>query len=137
MLRSTGHLKAIGPIRTAPYPGFPTDAQAILMAALLRGRGATVFVENIFENRYRHVDELRRMGADISVADRVAVVTGVERTHGASVQATDLRGGAALLVAGLAAEGTTHIGEIRHIRRGYEDPVRDLKALGADIRLEE
>lgn len=137
VLRSTGHLKAIGPIRTAPYPGFPTDAQAILMAALLRGRGATVFVENIFENRYRHVDELRRMGADISVADRVAVVTGVERTHGASVQATDLRGGAALLVAGLAAEGTTHIGEIRHIRRGYEDPVRDLKALGADIRLEE
>lgn len=136
-LHSGGDLQAIEAVRTAPYPGFPTDAQAILMAALLRSRGATVFVENIFENRYRHVDELCRMGADISVADRVAVVTGVPKLYGASVRATDLRGGAALLVAGLAAEGTTCIGDIRHIRRGYEDPVRDLRALGADIRLEE
>ncbi len=132
-LRSGGALRSIGTVRTAPYPGFPTDAQAILMAALLRSRGATVFVENIFENRYRHVDELCRMGADVHVADRVAVVTGVERLSGAAVRCTDLRGGAALLVAGLAAQGTTRIGEVHHIRRGYEDPVRDLRALGADI----
>ena len=136
-LRSSGRLRAIGPVRTAPYPGFPTDAQAVLMAALLRSRGATVFVENIFDSRYRHVDELRRMGADISAAGRVAVVTGVERLLGASVRSTDLRGGAALLVAGLSAEGDTCIGDIHHIRRGYEDPVRDLGKLGADIRLEQ
>jgi len=103
------------------------------MAALSRSCGTTVFVENIFENRYRHVDELRRMGAEISVAGRVAVVAGVKRLSGAAVQATDLRGGAALLVAGLAAEGTTRIGGIQHIQRGYEDPVRDLAQLGAKI----
>lgn len=137
VLESSGRLGAIPTVRTAPYPGFPTDAQAVLMAALLRSRGATVFVENIFENRYRHVDELRRMGADIAVADRVAVVTGVERLQGASVRATDLRGGAALLVAGLAAQGETRVGDIHHIRRGYQDPVGDLAALGADIRLAE
>ena len=134
VLRSDGRLRSIGTVRTAPYPGFPTDAQAILMAALLRSKGATVFVENIFENRYRHVDELCRMGADISVADRVAVVSGVKELYGARVRCTDLRGGAALLVAGLAAQGETQIGDVFHIRRGYEDPVRDLSALGADIR---
>ena len=136
VLRSSGKLRSIGTVRTAPYPGFPTDAQAILMAALLRSKGATVFVENIFENRYRHVDELCRMGADIRVADRVAVVTGVKELYGAQVRCTDLRGGAALLVAGLAARGETRIGDVFHIRRGYEDPVRDLGVLGADIREE-
>ncbi|MDE6879907.1 MAG: UDP-N-acetylglucosamine 1-carboxyvinyltransferase, partial [Oscillospiraceae bacterium] len=137
VLRSNGRLRAISPVRTAPYPGFPTDAQAVLMAALLRSQGTTVFVENIFENRYRHVDELRRMGADISVADRVAVVTGTKALYGASVRCTDLRGGAALLVAGVSAGGETRIGDIQHIQRGYEDPVRDLTTLGASIRLEE
>ena len=135
-LRSAGHLRSIGTVRTAPYPGFPTDAQAILMAALLRARGATVFVENIFENRYRHVDELCRMGADISVADRVAVVTGVPELCGAQVRCTDLRGGAARRVGGLAARGETRIGDVFHIQRGYEDPVRDLRALGAEVRWE-
>lgn len=135
VLQSTGELKGISTVRTAPYPGFPTDAQAILMAALLRSAGTTVFVENIFENRYRHVDELRRMGAQISVAGRTAVVTGTERIFGARLRCTDLRGGAALMVAALAAEGESTIGEIRHVRRGYEDPVRDLGALGAEIRL--
>ena len=106
------------------------------MAALLRSQGTTVFVETIFESRYRHVDELRRMGAEISVADRVAVVTGVPRLSGANVQCTDLRGGAALCVAGLAAEGVTKVGGVRHILRGYEDPVRDLAALGAKIEWE-
>ena len=125
-------LRAVRPVRTAPYPGFPTDAQAVLMAALLRSRGATVFEENIFENRYRHVDELTRMGAEIRVSGRVAVVTGVETLHGAPVRCTDLRGGAALCVAALAAEGETRVSETGHIDRGYEDIVRDLRALGAD-----
>ena len=128
-----GRPKAVRPVRTAPYPGFPTDAQAVLMAALLRSRGTTVFEENIFENRYRHVDELTRMGADIRVAGRVAVVTGTETLHGAAVRCTDLRGGAALCVAALAAEGKTHISETDHIDRGYQDIVGDLRALGADI----
>ena len=128
-----GRPKAVRPVRTAPYPGFPTDAQAVLMAALLRSRGTTVFEENIFENRYRHVDELTRMGADIRVAGRVAVVTGTQTLHGAAVRCTDLRGGAALCVAALAAEGKTHISETDHIDRGYQDIVSDLRALGADI----
>ena len=128
-----GRLRAIRPVRTAPYPGFPTDAQAVLMAALLRSRGATVFEENIFENRYRHVDELARMGAGIRVSGRVAVVTGVETLHGAPVRCTDLRGGAALCVAALGAEGETAVGGISHIDRGYEDIARDLRALGAEI----
>ena len=129
----TGRLKAVRPVRTAPYPGFPTDAQAILMAALLRSRGATVFEENVFENRYRHVDELTRMGAEIRVAGRVAVVTGVEKLRGAAVRCTDLRGGAALCVAALAAEGETRVMEIQHIDRGYQDLAGDLRALGAEI----
>lgn len=131
-------LRAVGPVQTAPYPGFPTDAQAVLMAALLRSRGAMVFEENIFENRYRHVDELIRMGASIRVSGRVAVVTGVERLHSAPVRCTDLRGGAALCVAALAAEGETRVSQICHIDRGYEDLARDLRALGADaVRVEE
>ena len=132
-LESEGRLKAVSPIRTAPYPGFPTDAQPVVMAALLGSAGSTVFVENIFENRYRHVDELRRMGADIHVAGRVAVVTGTERLSGAPVRATDLRGGAALLTAALAARGESRIGGVEHILRGYDDPVGILARLGADI----
>ena len=128
-----GRPKAVRPVRTAPYPGFPTDAQAVLMAALLRSRGTTVFEENIFENRYRHVDELTRMGADIRVAGRVAVVTGTETLHGTNLRCTDLRGGAALCVAALAAESQPHVSEIGHIDRGYQDIVGDLRALGADI----
>ena len=126
-------LKAVRPVRTAPYPGFPTDAQAILMAALLKSRGATVFEENLFASRYRHVDELARMGADIRVSGRVAVVTGTEALHGAPVRCTDLRGGAALCVAALAAEGETSVWEIGHIDRGYADIAGDLRRLGADI----
>lgn len=133
-LRRAGALSAVRPIRTAVYPGFPTDAQALLMAALLRSRGATVFVENIFENRYRHVDELIRMGADIRVEGRVAVVYGVERLRAASVRCTDLRGGAALAIAALTAEGESTISDTEHIARGYEDLAGDLRALGAEIR---
>lgn len=127
-------LRGISPVRTAPYPGFPTDGQAILMAALAGGEGATLFVENIFDARYRHVDELRRMGADIQLAGRAAMVSGVGRLYGAAVRSTDLRGGAALVVAGLGAEGTTQVSELRHIRRGYQELDKNLRTLGADIR---
>ena len=132
--RCGGRLNAPRPIRTAPYPGFPTDAQAIVMAALLRGRGAAVFEENLFSSRYRHVDELARMGADIRTSGRVAVVLGVERLHGAAVRSTDLRGGAALCVAALTAEGETVVSDIAHIDRGYQSLEQDLTALGAEIR---
>ena len=133
-LRRKGALLAVPPIRTATYPGFPTDAQAVLMAALLKSRGTTVFVENIFANRYRHVDELARMGADIRVEGRVAVVNGVQRLQGADLYCTDLRGGAALAVAALSAEGESVLHEIHHIERGYEDLAGDLTALGAAVR---
>ena len=133
-LSSTAPLGGIEPVRTAPYPGFPTDAQAILMAALAGGRGNTLFVENIFDSRYRHVDELRRMGADIQVAGRTAMVSGVGRLHGASLRSTDLRGGAALVVAALGAEGATQVFELRHIKRGYQALDKNLRTLGADIR---
>ena len=136
-LKSGGRLRAIRPVRTAPYPGFPTDAQPALMAALLRSAGSTVFVENIFENRYRHVDELARMGADVRVAGRVAVVSGVRALHGAAVKCTDLRGGAALALAGLQAEGETRLTLLEHIDRGYESMERDLAALGAKIERRE
>ena len=133
-LQTDGLLKGVRPVRTAPYPGFPTDAQAPLMAALARGTGCTVFVENMFESRYRHVDELIRMGADIRVEGRVAVVYGVSRLHGASVLASDLRGGAALVVAALGAEGKSTITGLHHIDRGYQSLEYDLQRLGADIR---
>ena len=117
---------------TRPYPGFPTDAQPPLMAAALRARGTTAFVETIFENRYRHVPELRRMGADIQLDGRVAIIHGRPRLHGARVEATDLRGGAALAVAALAADGVTEIEGTRHIDRGYDDLANCLRSLGAD-----
>jgi len=132
-IRCARRLKAVGPVRTSPYPGFPTDAQPVVMGALCRSAGTTVFVETMFENRYRHVDELRRMGADIRVEDRVAVVTGVERLHAAAVEAHDLRGGGALCVAALGADGTTILTGLHHIRRGYASLPEDLRALGADI----
>lgn len=136
-LTAPARLRAIPPVRTSPYPGFPTDAQAVLMAALLRSRGTTVFVENMFDSRYRHVPELVRLGADIRTEGRVAVVCGAERLYGARVRAADLRGGAALVLAGLQAEGTTEVEQIHHIERGYADLVGDLRALGAEIRLRE
>lgn len=119
---------------TMPHPGFPTDAQAIVMAVTTISDGTSVFVENIFENRYKHAYELVRMGADIQVNSRVAVVQGVERLHGASVESTDLRSGAALCIAALNAEGTTTIGAIQHIWRGYENFEDKLSALGASIK---
>lgn len=132
-LSAPERLRGVRPIRTAPYPGFPTDAQAVVMAALCKGEGATVFVENMFSSRYRHVDELARMGADIRVEGKVAVVCGVEALHGARVRATDLRGGAALAVAAVGAAGETVIAGVRHIDRGYQDLRGDLAGLGAHV----
>ncbi len=127
-------LKAAEIIRTMVYPGFPTDCQAFVMAALCKAEGTSVFVENIFENRYQHTAELRRMGADLRAEDRVAVVKGVKRLHGASVSAPDLRGGAGLVTAALSAEGTSEISGVHYIDRGYEEIERTLSALGADIK---
>lgn len=130
---SEGRLKAPLPITTKPYPGFPTDAQPPIMAVSLTAEGTSVFIETIFENRFRHIPELKRMGANITVDGRVAMVTGNAPLHGAPVKATDLRAGAALVVAALAAEGTTEISEIKHIERGYDDLAAALSSLGADI----
>ena len=135
-VRSSGRLSAVGELSTAPYPGFPKDAQPVLMAALLRAEGRTAITENIFENRYRQVPELRRMGADVTVSGKLAEIWGVDRLHGAPLTATDLRGGAAMVVAGLAAEGETVICDDGHITRGYERLDMRLRALGADIYLE-
>lgn len=135
-LRSDGELRAVGEVKTAPYPGFATDAQPLLMAALLRAEGRTRFVETIFENRFRQASELRRLGADIRVGGRTAEVRGVEALHGAALRATDLRGGAAMLCAGFAAEGETIVLDEGHIRRGYEEPDTAFRALGAEIWLE-
>lgn len=132
-LESSGRLRSIAPVRTSPYPGFPTDAQPLLMAALLRSEGATMFVENMFESRYRHVPELLRMGAEIRLEGRVAVVCGVTDLHGAAVRSADLRGGAALVIAGLQAQGVTQIHNMHHIQRGYQDIAGDLAALGAEV----
>ena len=134
LLRCQAPLRGVRPVRTAPYPGFPTDAQAPLMAALCKGTGCSVFVENIFESRYRHVDELCRMGAEIQVEGRVAVVYGVPRLHAAQVRSTDLRGGAALVVAALGAEGESIVTGIHHVERGYQDMPGDLRLLGASVR---
>ena len=131
--RRMGRIKSV---RTMPYPGFPTDAQAPLMAAACLGSGTSIFVENIFESRYKHVGELLRLGANIKVEGRVAVVEGVPRLSGAPVEAADLRGGAALVVAGLAARGDTEVTGLRYIDRGYENMERSLALLGADIRRE-
>ncbi len=135
-LSGDGELRGIPPVRTSPYPGFPTDAQAPLMAALLRSQGATMFVENMFDSRYRHVPELQRMGADIRLEGRVALVYGVAALHGAAVRCTDLRGGAALVIAALQTPEETLIHDIYHIQRGYQDIAGDLRALGADITAE-
>ena len=133
-IKSLGSLKAGRPIVTKPYPGFPTDSQALMMAACLKAEGTSVFVENIFENRYRHVPEMRRLGADIRTEGRVAMVSGVEKLSGAPVTACDLRGGAALVLAGLACEGETRICDSGHIDRGYAQFDLALNHLGADIK---
>ena len=120
-------------IDTRPYPGFPTDLQAQMLALSTICRGTSTITENIFETRFKHVAELKKMGADILVRDRTAVVYGKKRLYGADVYAHDLRGGAALVIAGLAAEGETSVHDIHHIERGYFDLDKKLKLLGGDI----
>jgi len=132
-LSADERLKSMHLIRTTPYPGFPTDAQAPVMAAAAVARGTTVFVETIFENRYRHAAELARLGADIKTESRVAIVEGVERLEGAPVRCTDLRGGAAITVAALSAWGISEVSGIHHIERGYESFEKNLAGIGARI----
>lgn len=132
-IKCDGSLKAVKCIRTMPHPGFPTDAQAIVMAVSTVAEGTSVFIENIFDNRFKHAGELRRLGADIKAEGKVAIVEGVKSLNGAAVKATDLRGGAALAVAGLCASGVTKITGLHHLDRGYCRFAEKLKALGADI----
>ena len=122
-------------IKTLPYPGFPTDMQPQIAVALCLAEGTSVITEGVWDSRYRYVDEIHRLGAQIQVDGKVAVIEGVDRLTGAPVQACDLRAGAAMVIAGLAAHGTTEVDQIQYIERGYEDIVRKLSGLGADIRV--
>lgn len=134
MFSAAKPLKAVDTVRTMVYPGFPTDCQAFVMAALCTAEGTTVFAENIFENRYQHTGGFQRMGADIRVEGKVAVVEGVKKLYGAKTSAPDLRGGAGLVAAALSAEGTSEISDIHYIDRGYEAIEKTLSSLGADIK---
>ena len=121
-------------VKTMVYPGFPTDLQQPFSALLSVAEGTSVISETIFEQRFRHLDELQKMGGKSEVTDRTAVIQGVEKLYGTDVEALDLRGGAALIVAGLIAEGTTVVSGVHYIDRGYERIVEKLQALGADIQ---
>ncbi len=132
-LRRTGAMGRVN-VKTMPYPGFPTDMQPQIAAALCVAQGTSVLTEGVWDNRYRYVDEFRRMGARIQVDGKVAVIEGVDHLSGAPVHACDLRAGAAMVIAGLAAQGVTEIDGIHHIERGYETIVEKLAAVGADIR---
>ncbi|MBQ4491337.1 MAG: UDP-N-acetylglucosamine 1-carboxyvinyltransferase [Pyramidobacter sp.] len=133
---SRGRMKSLS-VKTMPYPGFPTDVQPQLMAALCLAHGTSVVKESIFESRFQHVPELRKMGAEIDIQGNTAVIRGVEALNGSDVQATDLRAGAALALAGLAAEGETRVHGLKHILRGYEDFDKALTSLGAHVSIEE
>jgi UDP-N-acetylglucosamine 1-carboxyvinyltransferase len=132
-IETKGPLQAVD-IKTLPYPGFPTDMQAQFMSLMTRAQGASVITETVFENRFMHAEELRRMGADIRINGRSAVVEGPGNLQGAAVKATDLRAGMALIIAALAAEGATEVGNISLIDRGYDKLVEKLQGIGARIR---
>lgn len=133
-LKAPRRLSAVPSVRSHVYPGFPTDAGPIAVAVLTTAKGTSVFAESIFENRFRYIDELKRFGADIKTEGKVAVIEGVQTLSGADCNCTDLRGGAALAVAALKAEGRTRLTDIYHIERGYEDFSAMLSSLGAKIR---
>jgi UDP-N-acetylglucosamine 1-carboxyvinyltransferase len=133
IIQSKANRLAVENITTQPYPGFPTDLQAPMMALQTVSDGICIFTENVFENRFRHVNELKKMGADITINGRTAVIKGISQLSGAEVDAQDLRGGAALVLAGLNAQGTTIVNDIFHIDRGYEHFEEALSILGADI----
>ena len=132
ILEAPKRLKAVD-IKTMPYPGFPTDMQAIMGATLTVATGTSIIVENIFESRYKYMIELQKMGAKINIEGKTAIIKGVKKLYGAKVQATDLRGGASLVLAGLVAKGTTNVENIEYILRGYENLDGKLKNLGAEI----
>src|SRR5699024_1315057 len=121
-------------LQTLPFPGFPTDMQAQFMSLLSIAEGTSIINETVFENRFKHGEELRRMGADVKVFGKVAIVKGIENLTGASVYAKDIRGGAALVLGGVAAKGRTEIKDIKHIQRGYDKFYDNLQKLGADIK---
>ena len=123
-------------IKTMPYPGFPTDMQSIFGALLSTAKGTSIITENIFENRYKYVQELNRMGARINVEGRTAIIKGTKRIQGANVVASDLRGGVALIIEALAAKGVTQVDNVHYILRGYENIEEKLKKLGSKIFLE-
>lgn len=133
-LSSDGRLKSVDVVETMPFPGFPTDLQAQYAALSATAKGTTLVVENLFETRFKYAAELKRMGADFTVRGKTAVIRGVDRLHGACVSACDLRGGAALVLAGLRAEGETTVLDLSHIDRGYADFEYKLKKLGAKIK---
>lgn len=120
-------------VKTLPYPGFPTDMQSQIGVCMAVARGTSIITEGIYDNRFRYCAELNRMGASIQVDTKVAVIDGVEKLHGCAVKACDLRAGAAMVIAGLAADGTTTVEDVHYIERGYESMVEKLRAIGADI----
>ena len=132
---ATKRLKSVD-IKTMPYPGFPTDMQSVFTSMLTTAKGTSIIVENIFENRFKYINELKRMGAKINIEGNIAVVKGVKKISNAVVDATDLRGGAALVLAGLTAKGKTKVNNIEYILRGYEKLDRKLNKLGAKIEVE-
>ena len=133
LVSRTGPLQRTN-VKTLPYPGFPTDMQPQITACLSLAEGTSLVTESVWSSRYRYVDELKRMGAKIQVDDKTAVVEGVDHLTGAPIQASDLRAGAALVIAALAAQGRSEITQVQYIERGYEDIVSKLQALGADIQ---
>ena len=134
LVRSSGELVRAN-VKTMPHPGFPTDMHPQIAALLSVAKGTSIITESVWDNRYKYVDELNRFGVNIQVDGKIAVIEGVPKLKAAPVSATDLRAGAAMIIAGLMAEGTTEIGEIHHIERGYEDIIAKLSSLGADIKL--
>ena len=133
-IQAPKRLKAVD-IKTMPYPGFPTDMQSIFATLLTTAKGTSMIVENLFENRYKYTQELIRMGAKINIEGKTAVVKGVRKLYGATVKATDLRGGAALVMAGMVAKGNTKVENIEYILRGYDKFDQKLRNLGADIQV--
>ncbi len=134
-MKAPKKLKAVD-IKTMPYPGFPTDLQSVLASTLTTAKGTSVMIENIFENRYRYVAELKKMGAKITIEGKTAVIKGVRKLSGAKVKSTDLRGGACLVLAGLAAKGTTEVTNIEYILRGYENLDKKLNLLRSKYKNE-
>ncbi len=132
-INKSDKVHSIDLIRTMPYPGFPTDVQSIITPLLCIAEGTSIISENLFENRFKHTVELNRMGADICIMERNAIIRGVEKLYGTNVNATDLRGAAGLIIAGLAAEGETVVDGIEYLERGYENFIDNLNRLGAEI----